>query len=81
MTNFVTNRPLHKSFKLLMAGLSERQLKAISDNPINNSLDQFRATLQSKYCDADVQGPLVRFERLISDSGEVCRAQLSTGHG
>jgi hypothetical protein len=54
-----------------MAGLSERQLKAINDNPINNSLDDVRATLQSKYRDSDVQGPLVRFERLISDSGEV----------
>ncbi|KAG9236004.1 hypothetical protein BJ875DRAFT_494545 [Amylocarpus encephaloides] len=51
-----------------MARLSERQLKAINDNPINNSLDHVRATVQSSYRDADVQGPLVKFERLISDS-------------
>ncbi len=55
-----------------MAGLSERQLKVINDNPINHALDDFRATFKSTYPDADIHGPLVNFERLVALPGE-CR--------
>jgi len=60
-----------------MARFSERQLKAINDNSINNALDDFRATSKSTYPDIDVHGPLASFERVVTDSGE-CRFQLCT---